>query len=349
MALRADRAGPVARHLVPGAARHRHPTGARRAAARRRPRDLGSDDIPIERYTSRAWHELEVERLWKRVWQFACREEEIPEPGDHHVYEIADDVVPRRAHRDGRHQGLPERVPPPRPAAEGPRRPLQRAPVPVPRLRVAARRCAAGRAGAVGLPPRRRRRRSTSPRSRSARGRGFVFVNPDPARRAARGVRRRARRALRRRGTSASYYKEAHVARVLPANWKIAQEAFCEAFHVNATHPQVLAVPRRHEQPGRRLGELRPGRSRRAGRRARCSTGSRRQERDAAGDARRPRRRGAAGDDRRRADDAGRRGRDDAGPSGGRSSATASTPSPTPSSWTASTTRCSRTSTRGAR
>jgi hypothetical protein len=38
----------------------------------------------------------------------------------------------------------------------------------------------------------------------------------------------------------ASYYKEAHVARVLPANWKIVQEAFCEAFHVNATHPQIL-------------------------------------------------------------------------------------------------------------
>ena len=50
---------------------------------------LGSEDIPVERYTSRSWHDLEVERLWKRVWQFACREEDIPEPGDHHVYEIA--------------------------------------------------------------------------------------------------------------------------------------------------------------------------------------------------------------------------------------------------------------------
>ena len=54
-----------------------------------RRRFLGSADIPIERYTSRAWHELEVERLWRRVWQFACREEDIPEPGDYHVYEIA--------------------------------------------------------------------------------------------------------------------------------------------------------------------------------------------------------------------------------------------------------------------
>ena len=38
----------------------------------------------------------------------------------------------------------------------------------------------------------------------------------------------------------AAMYKQAHVARELPANWKIAQEAFCEAFHVNGTHPQIL-------------------------------------------------------------------------------------------------------------
>ena len=35
-------------------------------------------------------------------------------------------------------------------------------------------------------------------------------------------------------------YKQAHVAKVMPCNWKIAQEAFCEAFHVNATHPQIM-------------------------------------------------------------------------------------------------------------
>ena len=52
-------------------------------------RDGGSADISKDRYTSRAWHELEVEHLWKRVWQFACREEEIPRPGDYQLYEIA--------------------------------------------------------------------------------------------------------------------------------------------------------------------------------------------------------------------------------------------------------------------
>ncbi|TDJ37846.1 MAG: aromatic ring-hydroxylating dioxygenase subunit alpha, partial [Gammaproteobacteria bacterium] len=53
------------------------------------PKDLGHADVPVERYTTKAWHDLEVERLWKRVWQFACREEDIPEPGDHIRYDIA--------------------------------------------------------------------------------------------------------------------------------------------------------------------------------------------------------------------------------------------------------------------
>ena len=53
------------------------------------PKYLGSEDVPKERYTSRAWHEREVEQLWKRVWQFACREEQLPHVGSYIVYEIA--------------------------------------------------------------------------------------------------------------------------------------------------------------------------------------------------------------------------------------------------------------------
>ena len=44
--------------------------------------------IPAARYTSREWHALETERLWTRVWQIACTEDCIPEPGDYWVYEI---------------------------------------------------------------------------------------------------------------------------------------------------------------------------------------------------------------------------------------------------------------------
>jgi len=51
--------------------------------------DFGTAEVPVERYVSRAVHELEVERLWKRVWQMACREEDLPAVGDFVVYEIA--------------------------------------------------------------------------------------------------------------------------------------------------------------------------------------------------------------------------------------------------------------------
>ena len=54
------------------------------------PRYLGSHDIPKERYTSREWHRREVDQMWSRVWQFACREEHIPEAGDYIVYDIAE-------------------------------------------------------------------------------------------------------------------------------------------------------------------------------------------------------------------------------------------------------------------
>ena len=39
-------------------------------------RDLPVVRVPIEQYISREFHDLEVEKVWKRVWQFACREEE---------------------------------------------------------------------------------------------------------------------------------------------------------------------------------------------------------------------------------------------------------------------------------
>ena len=84
----------------------------------------GFDDIPKDRYLSREWHELEKERLWSRVWQFACREEHIPEVGSYIVYDIADQsyiVVPGLGRRD---QGLPERLPAPRANTEDLRRSL---------------------------------------------------------------------------------------------------------------------------------------------------------------------------------------------------------------------------------
>ncbi|MDT5033242.1 MAG: hypothetical protein QOC94_3413, partial [Actinoplanes sp.] len=49
--------------------------------------------VPVTRYTSRRYHELEKERLWGRVWQMACREEEIAVAGDTYVYDICDQSI----------------------------------------------------------------------------------------------------------------------------------------------------------------------------------------------------------------------------------------------------------------
>lgn len=49
--------------------------------------------IPKERYTSAAFAVLEHERLWSRVWQVACRSEEVSGAGDHVEYVIGDERV----------------------------------------------------------------------------------------------------------------------------------------------------------------------------------------------------------------------------------------------------------------
>jgi carnitine monooxygenase subunit len=49
--------------------------------------------IPTERYYDPAFFELEKQHLWPRVWQMACRLEEIPAVGDYVEYTILDKSV----------------------------------------------------------------------------------------------------------------------------------------------------------------------------------------------------------------------------------------------------------------
>jgi phenylpropionate dioxygenase-like ring-hydroxylating dioxygenase large terminal subunit len=49
--------------------------------------------VPKERYLSRAFLDLEMDRLWPRVWQIACREEEIRQPGDYLEYTVGDQSI----------------------------------------------------------------------------------------------------------------------------------------------------------------------------------------------------------------------------------------------------------------
>jgi phenylpropionate dioxygenase-like ring-hydroxylating dioxygenase large terminal subunit len=49
--------------------------------------------VPKERYTTREFSELEHTRLWSRVWQIACREEQVAGPGDYFEYTIGPETV----------------------------------------------------------------------------------------------------------------------------------------------------------------------------------------------------------------------------------------------------------------
>ncbi len=200
---------------------------------------LGSTDIPRRRYVDRDYHELEKERLWKKVWQMACREEDIPEVGDTLVYDICDlsILVVRCAPQEIRaffnaclHRGrqLKER--------DGNNAELRCAfhgycwnldgslkQIPCawdfPHVDPADWNLPAVQVGTWG---------------------GFVFVNLDPHAETLDAFvgdlgEHFTKWPLEQR------YKSVHVAKVFPANWKVVQEAFMEAFHVVATHPQLLA------------------------------------------------------------------------------------------------------------
>src|SRR5262245_52715885 len=50
--------------------------------------EVRDDYIPASDFFSRDFAEMENELLWPRVWQMACREEDIPKVGDYFTYDI---------------------------------------------------------------------------------------------------------------------------------------------------------------------------------------------------------------------------------------------------------------------
>ncbi|MEN3952530.1 aromatic ring-hydroxylating dioxygenase subunit alpha [Iodidimonas sp. SYSU 1G8] len=51
---------------------------------------MGSDRLPTTRWTSPEFARQEMDKMWSKVWQFACREEHIPDVGDYITYEIGE-------------------------------------------------------------------------------------------------------------------------------------------------------------------------------------------------------------------------------------------------------------------
>jgi phenylpropionate dioxygenase-like ring-hydroxylating dioxygenase large terminal subunit len=202
------------------------------------PRYLGTEDLPVARYTTRAFHELEKNRLWSRVWQYACREEEIPETGDYYLYEIVglSYIVIRTS--DGQIKAYPNAC-------------LHRGR----RLKDYDGRCSELRCPFHGFAwtlegkldhipadwdfSHIDREKFGLPEVQVGTWAGFVFVNPDPdAAPFSEFISEMAEQF--EVWDLGNRYKQGHVAKVISANWKVVQEAFCEAYHVNATHPQIL-------------------------------------------------------------------------------------------------------------
>ena len=202
--------------------------------------DLGSDPIAAERYVGRDFFELEKRHMWTKVWQMACREEDIAELGDIHVHEIVDQSILvirtesgaiRAFHNSCLHRG---------------RRLLDES------GRVENLRC--GFHGWTwdldgelkSLPCRWDFAHLTDaelalPEVKVGLWGGFVFINLDPDAMPLADYLG-ALPAHFERWKLEDCYKAAHVARVIRCNWKIAQEAFMESYHVVATHPQILPI-----------------------------------------------------------------------------------------------------------
>jgi len=85
---------------------HAERWGIRRPSGLVHPRDLlltpEQTRIEKSRYLSAKFQARETQKLWRQVWQVACRAESIPRPGDRLPYSIGDQEIVLVRQRDGR-------------------------------------------------------------------------------------------------------------------------------------------------------------------------------------------------------------------------------------------------------
>jgi phenylpropionate dioxygenase-like ring-hydroxylating dioxygenase large terminal subunit len=199
----------------------------------------GFDDIPKSHYLSRDWHELEKERLWSRVWQFACREEHLPHVGSYIVYDIADQSYLVVRVSDSEIKAYPNAC-------------LHRGRL----LKTYDGRCSEFRCPFHGWAwhldgelkqisaewdfPQAAERDLSLPEVKVGLWAGFVFINPDANCESLDEFLGSEIQQHFARWDFDNRYLAAHVSRTIRCNWKIANEAFTEGYHVNATHPQAV-------------------------------------------------------------------------------------------------------------
>ena len=200
----------------------------------------GKADVPKLRYTSHEFAALENEYMWTRTWQMACTLDELAQPGDHVVYDVADQSLIVTRTKDGSikafhnsclHRGTKLRV------EDG---------------RVASFRCPFhgwrwdlnGELAEIpaqwDFPQVLHESDTDLPQALVAVWCGFVFVNLDPEAMPFEKVADKLIEHFSRDFDMENRYKAFHAVKEVPANWKVCMEAFSEGYHVIATHPQIL-------------------------------------------------------------------------------------------------------------
>ena len=206
----------------------------------RSPMPGGPDRVGTERFYGQAFHDREVEHIWQRTWQMACREDDIPNVGDYLKYDIAHlsflivrtgerafkahlNACPHRGRILREHDGTAARE-----------------------FRCPYHGWSWSLDGAVkeitcewDLPGVRDDVAQLPGASVGLWG-GFVFINPDPAPEPLQDFLGPVMLAHYAKLKLENRYKQAHVARPINANWKVVMEAFMESYHVISTHPQML-------------------------------------------------------------------------------------------------------------
>ena len=203
--------------------------------------DVQPHGISVGRYVDPAFMRLEYERLWSRVWQAAARTDEIPETGDYTTYEIGDQSVVivrvdestvKAYHNVCPHRGTA--------LAQGSGRFGNC------RIMCPFHGWRWDLAGNNQFVLERQEFRGGQLRDTDVNLRtvstvvfaGFVFINFDPNPQPFDEFIAPVRDVLEGLaiGEMHHYWWKSLP---IPANWKVAQEAFFEAFHVPATHPQL--------------------------------------------------------------------------------------------------------------
>jgi phenylpropionate dioxygenase-like ring-hydroxylating dioxygenase large terminal subunit len=200
--------------------------------------DLGDMHLDPTRYTSREMHDQEIAHVWSKTWQFACREEDIPDVGDYILYEVGDIslIVMRSAESEIKaffnsclHRG----------------RKLVTEDGCSEKFRCPYHAWTWNPDGSPAFIPCKndfdyaQESDFQLPEASVGTWQGFVFVNPDVDAKPLMDYLEVLPDHFKRYDLQ-DCYKVLHVQKVIQCNWKAAMEAFMESYHVIATHPNIL-------------------------------------------------------------------------------------------------------------